>query len=530
MPPSRNKSKGATDYDRIKHLEAALRDAEMRAERYADALRHSPVWTWETDTSGKFVHLSDNIEHCAGQKAAYFVGKSRLELIGVSLSPERRAAHKKAIADRRSFANFVYPHAEANGRVKWYKTSGEPFFGENGEYHGYRGIAQDVTDDILLEQSAERARERLHSAIESLNDAFLLFDAEDKLVATNEAWRNLYGEISRAFTPGMTFEQIVRALVEAKLIDHTPISEEAFIADRLRAHENPGASYEVKRRDGGWHRVTEQLVPDGGIAVVISDISSDKKLERELRAAKEAAERASLAKSQFLASMSHELRTPLNATIGFSELILSELFGPIGNPRYKNYIEDIKNSGTHLLHIINDLLDLSKIDSQGFEPEPTDIDIDELIARCARMRADDIERSGKSLEINLPPDGIHGFRGDRRALNQIVINLLDNAIKFTGDDGKITLSADLNADDALEMSVKDNGIGIDPKDMPHIVDPFHRGQDPMVREREGAGLGLSVCNLLCRELGGSLSIESLPGVGTTVLVRIPPIAPHYAGT
>ncbi len=497
-------------------------------DRLRVALEVSPCWVWESDADGYVTYVSENFYRLLGVPVEEYIGKHRSELICTEIAPDIAVANNALIARKEPFEDFTYPNIGSDDKVRWLRINGTPFYDELGNFSGYRGVGQDVSDEIQMEQSAQQAEHLLHSAIESLQDAFMLFDSEDRLVIANQAWRNLYGALSQQIQPGQTFEEIVRSTVDAGFIDHRPLSAENFIAERMRAHENPQGPIELKHRDGRWFRTVEQLIPNGGIAIVISDISDAARLERELRTAKEGAERANLAKSQFLASMSHELRTPLNATIGFSELILSEIFGPLGNQRYKNYIEDIKNSGTHLLEIINDLLDLSKIDARGFEPDPSPFAPDELVERCVRMLNDEATRKRLAVSLNLTKasmaDGAPAFVCDRRAMSQIIINVVGNAIKFTGESGNISIISELDDSSNLTIIVKDNGIGIAAEDLPNIFDPFKRGKDPMVRERDGAGLGLSICHMLCQGLGGRLEIDSAVQVGTTVTIYLPTLA------
>ena len=261
----------------------------------------------------------------------------------------------------------------------------------------------------------------------------------------------------------------------------------------------------------------------GGI-VVIRDVTEQMQAEELLIQSKETAELASRAKTEFLANISHELRTPLNAIIGFSDLIQREMFGPIGVPQYADYIRDIYASGNHLHDVINDILDLSKIEAGKLELHEEIFDLGAVIGRCLRVvapRAD--ENSLKLVEdiaANLPR-----VRGDERKIKQILINLLSNAVKFTEKGGQISVSAQCgisgNAGDGIAIVVADNGIGMAAEDIPRALMPFGQVDSALSRRHEGTGLGLPLTNSLIELHGGRLEIDSTPGQGTSVTVWLP---------
>lgn len=236
--------------------------------------------------------------------------------------------------------------------------------------------------------------------------------------------------------------------------------------------------------------------------------------------AKRAAEEANRAKSEFLANMSHELRTPLNAIIGFSSIIRNEMLGPVNVPRYREYAGDIHASGEHLLAIINDILDLSKVEAGKFELAEEDFDADEIMTAAARLVRDKIERSRVELKVELPP-GLIRLHGDRRALLQVLINLLANAVKFT-ETGHIALSGTLTEGGGFAYTVADTGIGMTPAQIKIALQPFGQIQNALTRGQSGTGLGLPLSERLVRLHDGWLEIQSTPGSGTRVIVHLPP--------
>jgi len=240
----------------------------------------------------------------------------------------------------------------------------------------------------------------------------------------------------------------------------------------------------------------------------------------EMRAAMEQAEYANRSKSEFLANVSHELRTPLNAVIGFSEILHQEMFGPIGKARYKEYARDIHASGVHLLSIINDILDLSKIEAGKFDLHESELDLSAVVAACVtlvRERAREGQLALRTeLAAALPP-----LRADERAVKQILINLLSNAVKFTPAGGAVTVRARLDDAGNFLLSVTDTGIGIAEKDMAKAMAAFSQVDNTLTRKFAGTGLGLPLVRLLAGLHGGEMSLESKVGVGTTVTVRLP---------
>ncbi len=239
----------------------------------------------------------------------------------------------------------------------------------------------------------------------------------------------------------------------------------------------------------------------------------------EATSAREHAESANLAKSRFLANMSHELRTPLNAIIGFSEAIRDEIFEPVGE-RYRDFARDIYNSGKHLLRLINDVLDLSKIESGRVELHEEKVDIGALIEACLPLVKQGATGRGIGLTVSVPRDLL--IFVDERRLKQIILNLLSNAIKFTGSGGKVTLSAAQESDGSVAIRVADTGIGMRSEEIPLALEPFRQVDGSLTRRHEGTGLGLPLAKQLAELHGGSLRVESQIDAGTTVCVRLPP--------
>ncbi len=257
-----------------------------------------------------------------------------------------------------------------------------------------------------------------------------------------------------------------------------------------------------------------------GFRGTASDITELRRRELGLRAAKEVAEMASRAKTEFLANMSHELRTPLNAIIGFTEIMKMELLGPMGNPQYFGYASDIHDSARHLLGLINDILDVSKIEAGKATLIEEEVVLDRVFESVIRLIRERAQRAEVKLAVEIEP-GLPPMMADERKLKQILINLLSNAVKFTPAGGRATLEARIGEDGGLAIAVADTGIGIAPQDIARVMEPFGQVDSRLSRRFSGTGLGLPLSRSLTELHGGTLELESEPGKGTTVTIRLP---------
>lgn len=260
---------------------------------------------------------------------------------------------------------------------------------------------------------------------------------------------------------------------------------------------------------------------DKSLDVLSKFLVRERQRTAELEAAKEAAEQASRAKSDFLAVISHELRTPLHAINGFSEMINNQIHGPLGDMRYKEYAGFVVSSGEQLLCLINDLLDMSRIEAGKIALQFEDFDLAALISEAVGLVQSPIALDQPQILTQAEPD-LPRVHADRRRLRQVLVNLLSNAVKFTPGDGRITIAARWNQATGMAITVQDTGIGIAEENLDAILEPFRQIEDPLSREHEGAGLGLPLARALIELHGGEIRIASQPSAGTTVTLVLPP--------
>jgi cell cycle sensor histidine kinase DivJ len=298
---------------------------------------------------------------------------------------------------------------------------------------------------------------------------------------------------------------------------------QAAFMDAAYMHRAGAAEVRLKHRDKGYvwaeirYRPAENA--EGDIVAVTRDISERKRHEGALIEARDAAESASRAKSAFLANMSHELRTPLNAIIGFSEVMTRELFGPVGSPRYLEYVRLIHESGGHLLELINSVLDMSKIEAGKFELYEELFDLEEVAASALRFASPAAERGGVALKLAITPAARRIF-ADKRAVKQMLINLITNGVKFTPRGGDVRVAARVGST-GLEIAVADSGTGIAKADLEKLGRPFEQVEGAHTRAKEGTGLGLALVKSLVAMHGGEMVLSSVLGEGTIVTLRLP---------
>ncbi len=425
----------------------------------------------------------------------------------------------------------------ANGHWVWLRARCELVrqAGETGLH--LIGIAVDITEQKSLVEKTVAADLRLRDAIETIPEAFVLWDADNRLVLCNSNFQELHNLDDSAIVAGAPYETVVAA--GRKPVVRTKVTSEGSSI--------PGArTFEAQLEDGRWLHISERRTKDGGYVSVGTDITTLKTHEEKLidseqrliatvadlqdsqqtlaelaekyAEEKTRAEDANQAKSKFLANMSHELRTPLNAIIGFSEIMESAMFGPLGAEKYQEYCNDIRQSGQYLLDVINDILDMSKIEAGRIRLDVEDVELDRVLADAMRVvsgRAQD-----KRLTVNSKIARGLRFKADHRAIKQIALNLLSNAVKFTPEGGSVTVRGRAIAGSVM-IAIEDTGIGISRDALMKLGRPFEQVESQLTKSHQGSGLGLAIAKSLVELHGGTMRIRSTLGTGTIVVVRLP---------
>lgn len=438
--------------------------------------------------------------------------------------------------------SFRMRHTE--GHWIWLRVRCELSQGTTASGMHLIGIAVDITEQKSLAEKTVEADLRLRDAIETISEAFVLWDANNRLVLCNSHFQKLHKLPESAVIPGTSYETVIEVGKMPEI--------------RTRLHDNSqhaqgGRTFEAQLDDGSWLHISERRTKDGGYVSVGTDITRIKEHEQKLvdndlrlRATvidlqrsqtalerqaieladlaekysqeKTRAEEANQTKSKFLANMSHELRTPLNAIIGFSEIMGSGMFGSLGSEKYQEYCHDILTSGQYLLEVINDILDMSKIEAGRMKLDMEPLDLAKTLAESLRVvsgRAQD-----KSLVLDADIEGSIPVIADRRATKQIMVNLLSNAVKFTPEGGRVTMRSRV-FEDKVVLIIADTGIGIPAQSLARLGRPFEQVESQMTKTYHGSGLGLAIARSLTQLHGGSMRLRSRIELGTVVRVTLP---------
>ena len=369
-------------------------------------------------------------------------------------------------------------------------------------------------------EHAEQQVELLGTALKTSANMVLITDLDANIVWVNDAFCSQFG---------YAFDEVVGQtprLLKSGLVSPKVVMDmwESILGGRTWNGE-----FVNKRKDGSLVIVNQTISPiidqDGHVTHFVGihdDITMRKETELELREAKINAESANSVKTQFLANMSHELRTPLNAVLGFTDMMRMEMFGPLGHDKYREYSSDIHTSATHLLTLISDILDVSKVEAGKMDLSDTRIHLQELAESCHKLLNHRANQNGVTLFVDVP-DGLPDLFADQVRVKQIVLNLLTNAIKFTPTGGRITLAMELGPDSGIIMRTEDTGIGIAPEELGKVLEPFGQASEGNTLAREGVGLGLYLVKAFMEMHGGRVDVTSELGVGTIVSVIFPPV-------
>lgn len=371
----------------------------------------------------------------------------------------------------------------------------------------------EVSDHTALERRLAESEARIQTLLDNSPAPIYFKDRDFRFVMVNRRFTEVYGA-SAEDAIGKTSLDVHGNEKGAMFIEHDrEVMEKRTL---IRREEIIGgatfltAKFPVINSDG-------ELIGVGGIE---TDISERVAVERAYREARDQAEAANRSKSAFLANMSHELRTPLNSIIGFSDSLLAGTLGPVENPKHREYLSIIRDGGEHLLQLINDILDLSRIEAGKLKLDESAVDLHTVFADSVRLVAERAGSAGLYIDNRIPKD-LPALWADERQLRQVLINLMSNAIKFTDAGGRIDATAHITEDGGAEIRVADTGTGIDAENLKIVLQPFVQVADAMTRRHKGSGLGLAIVQSIVNMHGGTFTLESSPGKGTTAIIRLP---------
>jgi two-component system cell cycle sensor histidine kinase PleC len=512
--------------DTLKAARQALADSEKRF-RLAIEGANSGVWDWDLDSEQ--VLVTDSLARIFKWPKGKIVPVSEfMKQVHVEDRQKLLKAMKNALETGEVDIEFRAAHLAI-----WLHARGRPWR-SGGSVSSARvvGVAIDVTSQKGAQVLLNAAEIRLRAALESMSESFAVWDVKRRLVMCNSKFGDFFKIDAALLRTNTSYDELEQA------------ADKAIKSVQEGAGEN---AIELELEDGRWIHLSERATRDGGLVSIGTDITALKeqeklllRKEKDLRESVEDLElskkriselaesyqqekmraiEANRSKSEFLANMSHELRTPLNAINGFSEIMQNEMYGPLGDPRYVEYVSDILSSGQHLLNLINDILDMSKIEAGKLSLQTELLHLDELIEQCIRIVRGRAVESGLKLETKI--DDLPEIEADPRAVKQVLINLASNGIKFTPEGGTVTIKA-CEERGGVRIEVVDTGIGIPEEHLPLICKPFVQVENQHSKSHKGSGLGLALSQSLVHLHGGEFILSSKLGVGTTVTVWLPP--------
>ncbi len=508
------------DITDLKQIEQALRKSEASL---ANAQRIAGLGNWDLDlATGEFT-WSPEVFRILQVAEEEFDGTSRAYYDRVH--PSDRAFVRRCMeAAQYEGQPYDIDHriVRPDGKLRYLHEQAEVIFDEAGKPVRISGTTHDITDRKRAEEDLRKSEARLAGILDIAPEAVISIDKIGRIQLFNQGAEAIFGYDSEEVL-GRQLEVLLPVELRER---HAALVEEfdrAPEASRLMSRRTEIAGV---RKDGSEFPAEASLskLDLGGemlFTVLLRDITERKQVEAEILRGKEEAEVANRAKSEFLANMSHELRTPLNAIIGFAEIIMGEVLGPVGNEKYRDYAKDISDSGQHLLEIINDILDLSKIETGQVVLHEEEIDVPESVRACLKLIRERARSAGVDLVADFESETCPILFADRRMLKQILVNLLSNAVKFTPHGGRVTVSVDGDSAAGYILTIADTGIGIAPQDIPKALARFAQIDARLDRRFEGTGLGLPLSKAFVELHGGSLELESEVGVGTTVTIRFP---------
>jgi|GEM_PF-5500976 PAS domain S-box-containing protein len=503
----------------------ALRASEQQLRELFEI---SSDWYWECDADGRSTFLSPNYEAATNIPQSEVLGRRLIECQALSLNPQLAIMAVMAMKEGRPYRDLAYSWTYPDGTKRWFKISGAPHFGVDGTFRGYRGTGAEVTSAVEAGAASQLAQRRIEAATAHVAQPFAVFDAEERMIAYNEAFGKLIRPAGSALDAsvediaewrdkGSFVRDLLAALLQrgfyAEGADGTVPDIETLLAHYCREGE-----YTYHLSDGRWMLVTYRRLPGDATVALWSDVTALKHAEEALRAAKEAAERANLAKSDFLTNMSHEIRTPMNGIIGMTALLLDT---PLTETQ-RGFGTAICDCADALLTVINDILDISKLEAGKIDLETIDFDLVDTVESAAFLLAPKAQEKHLDLVVFVDPAVLRRYCGDPTRLRQALLNLIGNAIKFTEEGGiSIEVAVEPAVTPLLRFDVTDTGIGMTEATQSRLFEKFAQADSSVARRYGGTGLGLSISKQLVEMMGGRFEVSSRPGVGSRFTFILP---------
>ena len=478
-----------------------------------------------TSADLKITYVNPAFEQMTGYSFDEVIGKSPGALFRPpGHDPELYDAIEQTLWTGRPWAGIL-PACRKDGSVFQQEVSVSPVFDESGSIENFVAIKRDITERIETETELRESEERYRKLLSLTPDAIYVH-VESIVVLVNEAAVEMFGAEDEKDLIGRSVYELVHKDFHSNVKNNLT----AMFSDGI---ETLRFEHRRTRLDGSEFWANTSATPltwqgGKGSLVIVRDITQERNANQRLVKAMEVAEVANKSKSEFLANMSHELRTPLNAIIGFSEIMQSEMFGPIGADRYREYSFNIHESGMLLLHVINDILDLSKVEAGKMQPNLAEIVVADVVAASMRMFNRSAVTAGVTIESRMPAD-LPRVWADERMVKQMLMNLVSNAVKFTPSGGRIRVKARQQGPDFIEISVIDNGIGISGEDLTHVMEPFYQSGQVTADRVQGTGLGLPLVSSFAELHGGDFRLGSRPGLGTRAVITLPVSPPAGTG-
>jgi PAS domain S-box-containing protein len=500
----------------LQPMKKLVRVQSLRMALFGKAVEQSGSMVLVTDPNGMIAYANRRAASDFGYDPEELVGQHS-RILGAGQTPRRVHQSLWNTIQQGNTWQGEFLNKRKNGETFWVQATISPICDAKGAIEGYLSIEQDITLFKNALEENEEVREQLLTAIEAVDDAFALFDKDERLILWNSRCQSMFDGVQDLIRPGITFGELLKQGAERG--QYGEIDDiDAFVTERLDGFRAAEGEVEIRLANGSWLMGSDRKTADGGRVMLRVDITKMKEVQGQLELAKQEADAANQAKSAFLSSMSHELRTPLNAILGFAQMMEIMPNEPLGKQQ-ERCVTHILKGGKHLLDLINEVLDLAKIEAGKVEVSIEAIDLNALIRECLSL----VDKSARDRDITITAPEVDGnrvmVRGDMTRCKQVLLNLLSNAVKYNRAGGEIHVSLSALESAYMRVTVADTGYGI-PKDrQSELFQPFSRlGAE--TSEIEGTGIGLSITKQLVRLMGGKIGFTSQEQVGSQFYIDL----------